>query len=86
MTGEITGEARNAPDWTWVIGGGIELPCVYYITKARNAKPKRGRNTEVAAFIVGDYKKSARMENCRIVASRLLCYHTPKHCGRTVVL
>lgn len=31
MTSEITAEARKAPEGTWVLGGGIELPCVYYL-------------------------------------------------------
>ena len=30
MNSEITAEARKAPEGTWVIGGGIKLPCVYY--------------------------------------------------------
>ena len=31
MTAEITGEKRRAPEGTWVLGGGIELPCVYFL-------------------------------------------------------
>ena len=31
MSGEVTDEARKAPEGTWVLGGGIELPCVYFI-------------------------------------------------------
>ena len=31
MTGEITGEERKAPEGTWVLGGGIELPCSHFI-------------------------------------------------------
>ena len=27
----ITGEKRRAPEGTWVLGGGIELPCKYYL-------------------------------------------------------
>ena len=27
----ITGEKRRAPEGTWVLGGGIELPCTYYL-------------------------------------------------------
>ena len=26
-----TGEPRNAPEGTWVLGGGIEIPCKYHI-------------------------------------------------------
>jgi len=40
MMGEITVEARKAPEGSWVIGGGIELPCVYYFMGARNTKRK----------------------------------------------
>ena len=29
--GEIIGIARSAPEGTWTQGGGIELPCRYYI-------------------------------------------------------
>ena len=28
---EITGKSRRAPEGTWVLGGGIELPCKYTI-------------------------------------------------------
>ena len=38
MTGEITGEARKAPGGTWVLGGGIELRCVYYLFGNRKHK------------------------------------------------
>ena len=38
MTGEITAEARKAPEGTWVLGGGIELPCIYYLFGNRKHK------------------------------------------------
>ena len=38
MTGEITGEGRKAPEGTWVLGGGIELPCSYFIYGNRKKK------------------------------------------------
>ena len=38
MTGEITGEERKAPEGTWVLGGGIELPCSYFIYGNRKKK------------------------------------------------
>ena len=28
---KITGEKRRAPEGTWVLGGGIGLPCVYFL-------------------------------------------------------
>jgi hypothetical protein len=31
ITAVITGQQRRAPEGTWVLGGGIELPCTYYI-------------------------------------------------------
>jgi len=31
----ITGEKRHALEGTWVPGGGIELPCTYYIYAAK---------------------------------------------------
>ena len=31
VTATITGEKRRAPEETWVLGGGIELPCTYYL-------------------------------------------------------
>ena len=27
----ITGKERKAPEGIWVLGGGIELPCKYYL-------------------------------------------------------
>jgi len=44
MMGEITREARKAPEGSWVIGGGIELPCVYYIygSKKHKAQVRKG--------------------------------------------
>lgn len=39
MTGEITEEARKAPEGKWVIrGSGIELPCAYYIYESKKHK------------------------------------------------
>ena len=35
MKAVITGEKRRAPEGTWVPGGGIELPCIYYIYAAK---------------------------------------------------
>ena len=34
----ITGEERKAPEGTWVLGGGIELPCSYFIYGNRKSK------------------------------------------------
>lgn len=31
ITCVITGQERRAPEGTWVLGGGIELPCIYYL-------------------------------------------------------
>ena len=31
VTATITGEIRRVPERTWVLGGGIELPCTYYL-------------------------------------------------------
>ena len=31
VTATITVEKRRVPDGTWVLGGGIELPCTYYL-------------------------------------------------------
>lgn len=38
MTSEITAEARKAAEGTWVLGGGVELPCVYYVFGNRKHK------------------------------------------------
>ena len=38
MTSEITAEARKALESTWVLGGGIELPCIYYLFGNRKHK------------------------------------------------
>jgi len=44
MMGEITREARKALEGSWVIGGGIELPCVYdiYGSKKHKAQVRKG--------------------------------------------
>ena len=31
ITCTITGQSRKAPEGTWVLGGGIELPCRYFL-------------------------------------------------------
>ena len=31
VTATITGEKRRLPEGTWVLGGGIEVPCTYYL-------------------------------------------------------
>lgn len=31
VTVVITGQHRKAPEGTWVLGGGIELPCTYFL-------------------------------------------------------
>ena len=38
MKAVITGGKRRAPEGTWVPGGGIELPCTYYIYAAKTHK------------------------------------------------
>lgn len=59
MTGEVTGEARRAPEGTWVLGGGIELPCVYYIHGKKKDKQqvrKAIRKAESQVYGKGDEK------------------------------
>ena len=36
----VTGEPRNAPEGTWVIGGGIETPYKYLIYADKKLKSK----------------------------------------------
>ena len=36
----VTGEPRSAPEGTWVIGGGIETPCMYLIYADKKLKSK----------------------------------------------
>ena len=31
ITCTITGQSKKAPEGTWVLGGGIELPCRYFL-------------------------------------------------------
>ena len=31
VTAKVIGGKRKAPEGTWVLGGGIELPCVYLL-------------------------------------------------------
>ena len=35
MKAVITGEKRRAPEGTWGPGGGVELPCIYYVYAAK---------------------------------------------------
>ena len=56
MTGEITGEGRKAPVGTWVIGGGIELPRVYYIYGSKKHKAQV-RKEEYGKLRVGRPQK-----------------------------
>ena len=35
---KITGEKRGAPEGVWVQGGGIELPCKYFVCGPKNFK------------------------------------------------
>ena len=36
----VTGEPRSAPEGTWVIGRGIETPCMYLIYSDKKLKSK----------------------------------------------
>ena len=75
-------EARKAPEGTWVIGGGIELICVYYIYGSKKHKVQVRKGIwKALSSLKGGYKKSVCMET-----SCLLCYYTPNHCFRRVVL
>ena len=31
VSATISGEKRKAPDGDWVLGGGIEIPCIYFL-------------------------------------------------------
>ena len=31
ITCTITGQSKNAPEGTWVLGGGTKLPCCYFL-------------------------------------------------------
>ena len=31
MEADIIGKSRSAPEGTWVLGGGIEIPCRFYL-------------------------------------------------------
>ena len=31
VSATISGEKRKAPEGTWVLGGGIEIPCKYFL-------------------------------------------------------
>ena len=35
ITTKITGKHRRAPEGTWVPGGGIEIPCTYFLYGAK---------------------------------------------------
>ena len=46
MKAVITGEKRRAPEGTWVPGGGVELPCIYYVYAAKIHKKNIRKNIE----------------------------------------
>ena len=35
ITTKITGKHRHAPEGTWVPGGDIEIPCTYFLYRAK---------------------------------------------------
>ena len=58
MTGEITEEERKAPEGTCVLGGGIELPCSYFIYGNRKNKADVRRKLRKAErSLYGDNNK-----------------------------
>ena len=40
IVAKITGEKRGAPKGIWVQGGGIELPCKYFVYKLKTSKQR----------------------------------------------
>ena len=57
-------EARKAPEGTWVIGGGIELICVYYIYGSKKHKVQVRKGIwKALSSLKGGNKKSVCMEN-----------------------
>ena len=40
ITAKITGEKRGAPEGVWVQGGGIELPCKYFLYGPKESKAR----------------------------------------------
>ena len=40
ITAKITGEKRGAPEGVWVQGGGIELPCRYFLYRPKESKAR----------------------------------------------
>ena len=40
IVAKITGEKRRAPEGVWVQGGGIELPCKYFVYGPKKSKPR----------------------------------------------
>ncbi len=40
LTAKVTGYRQAAPDGVWVPGGGIVLPCTYYIYGACESIPE----------------------------------------------
>ncbi len=64
MTGEITGEARKAPEGTWVQGGGIELPCSYYLFGNKKHKSQvRKQIREAQSSLYGPSKSQRTSTN-----------------------
>ena len=53
MTGEITGEAIKAPEGTWVLGGGIELSCVYLLGNKKHKAQVRKQIHEAQSALYG---------------------------------
>ena len=40
IVAKITGEKRGAPEGVWVQGGGIELPCKYFVYGLKTSKQR----------------------------------------------
>ena len=40
IVAKITGEKRGAPEVVWVQGGGIELPCKYFVFGLKTSKQR----------------------------------------------
>ena len=72
MTGEITGEAKKASEGMWVLGGGIELLCVYYLFGSRKHEARERKQIYKAQTAL--YGPSLSINHVHKQSSLILCY------------
>ena len=78
---EYSGEERKAPEGTWVLGGGIELPCSYFIYGKGGCERKTsGRNLFMGFEQPQQINWQPKAEQRSSLVVTLMEYDTLKSC------